>query len=170
MYDWENSETREGLYKGMAHGIENLAVDWVTGNVYWTDSDYKWIMVADKVIQKFTKKLARVSKIIFSHEFQKLLFGAKFENSFLAQILKTHFFAQIIKQLIFSGFQPLQRRLQSRRRSKRSSLRPRNSFNQTIHFLVDLQNNGRKNSSRRFNGGRNGRDKVQNYNFISDRS
>ena len=49
MYDWENSETREGLYKGMAHGIENLAVDWLTGNVYWTDSDYKWIMVADKV-------------------------------------------------------------------------------------------------------------------------
>ena len=51
MYDWENSETREGLYKGMAHGIENLAVDWVTGNVYWTDSDYKWIMVADKVLE-----------------------------------------------------------------------------------------------------------------------
>ncbi|CBY14574.1 unnamed protein product, partial [Oikopleura dioica] len=53
MYDWENSETREGLYKGMAHGIENLAVDWVTGNVYWTDSDYKWIMVADKDFNHF---------------------------------------------------------------------------------------------------------------------
>ena len=32
----------------MAHGIENLAVDYVTGNLYWTDSDYKWIMVANK--------------------------------------------------------------------------------------------------------------------------
>lgn len=55
MYDWEASETREGLYNGMAHGIENLAVDWVTGNVYWTDSDYKWIMVADKDFHNFNQ-------------------------------------------------------------------------------------------------------------------
>ena len=40
--------------KGMAHGIENLAVDYVTGNLYWTDSDYKWIMVSDMDCKHYT--------------------------------------------------------------------------------------------------------------------
>lgn len=47
-YDWEKNKTTSNLFQGMAHGIENLAVDYVTGNLYWTDSDYKWIMVANK--------------------------------------------------------------------------------------------------------------------------
>ena len=42
------NKTEPNLFKGMAHGIENLAVDYTTGNLYWTDSDYKWIMVADQ--------------------------------------------------------------------------------------------------------------------------
>lgn len=88
MYDWENSETREGLYKGMAHGIENLAVDWVTGNVYWTDSDYKWIMVADKVITNLQKNW-------LEFEFQKWFFGANFKNGFFARVLKIMFLREI---------------------------------------------------------------------------
>ena len=39
----------------MAHGIENLAVDYITGNLYWTDSDYKWIMVANKEFKHYTQ-------------------------------------------------------------------------------------------------------------------
>ena len=37
----------------MAHGIENIAVDWLTGNIYWTDSAYKWVVVADEKLQYF---------------------------------------------------------------------------------------------------------------------
>ena len=54
-YDWANNKTSPDLFKGMAHGIENLAVDYVTGNVYWTDSDYKWIMVSDPDCKHYTQ-------------------------------------------------------------------------------------------------------------------
>lgn len=35
-------------FEGMAHGIECIAYDWITGNLYWTDSEFKWVMAADK--------------------------------------------------------------------------------------------------------------------------
>ena len=60
-YDWEKNKTTSNLFQGMAHGIENLAVDYVTGNLYWTDSDYKWIMVANKAglqVVPLTNKIA----------------------------------------------------------------------------------------------------------------
>jgi hypothetical protein len=54
-FDWEKNKTENSLYKGMAYGIENLAVDWLTGNVYWTDSDQKWIMVANKDFTQYSQ-------------------------------------------------------------------------------------------------------------------
>ena len=54
-YDWVKNKTEPNLYDGMAHGIENLAVDYTTGNLYWTDSDYKWIMVTDKDCKHYTQ-------------------------------------------------------------------------------------------------------------------
>jgi len=32
--------------QGMGHGIENMAYDWVTGNLYMSDSTMKWILVS----------------------------------------------------------------------------------------------------------------------------
>ena len=96
MYDWEKSETREGLYKGMAHGIENLAVDWVTGNVYWTDSDYKWIMVADKVIQN-NKKYA-------VYTFSRILtISTQFTKPLTIQTVLLTVLRFILQSSIFSG-------------------------------------------------------------------
>lgn len=54
-FDWNTNKTENNLYQGMAHGIENLAVDYITGNLYWTDSDYKWIMVANKEFKHYTQ-------------------------------------------------------------------------------------------------------------------
>ena len=48
----------------MAHGIENLAVDYITGNLYWTDSDYKWIMVANK---EFRLNFSNSTILYFGH-------------------------------------------------------------------------------------------------------
>lgn len=36
------------FFEGMAHGIESMAYDWKTKNLYWTDSEFKWIMAAEK--------------------------------------------------------------------------------------------------------------------------
>ena len=96
MYDWEKSETREGLYKGMAHGIENLAVDWVTGNVYWTDSDYKWIMVADKVIQNIEKD------VVFIY-FRILTISTQFTKLLTIQTVHLTVLQFILQSSIFSG-------------------------------------------------------------------
>jgi len=41
-------------YEGMAHGIENMAYDWITGNLYWTDSEFQWIMATDPSFRFYT--------------------------------------------------------------------------------------------------------------------
>nr|CAB3263507.1 low-density lipoprotein receptor-related protein 6-like [Phallusia mammillata] len=40
--------------EGMAHGIENMAYDWLTGNLYWTDSEFKWVMAVDRTFSFYT--------------------------------------------------------------------------------------------------------------------
>jgi len=32
--------------EGMGHGVENIAYDWMTGNLYMSDSALKWILVS----------------------------------------------------------------------------------------------------------------------------
>lgn len=40
--------------EGIAHGIENLAYDYKTQNLYWTDSVFSWIMCAEHSFQYYT--------------------------------------------------------------------------------------------------------------------
>nr|XP_039271966.1 low-density lipoprotein receptor-related protein 6-like [Styela clava] len=47
VYDLKTKEHKK-VFQGMAWGIDSLSVDWVSGNVYWTDSNFKWIMVANR--------------------------------------------------------------------------------------------------------------------------
>nr|XP_018667559.1 low-density lipoprotein receptor-related protein 6-like isoform X2 [Ciona intestinalis] len=41
-------------YKGMAHGIESMAYDWKANNLYWTDSEFKWIMASDRTFRYYS--------------------------------------------------------------------------------------------------------------------
>jgi len=38
----------------MARGIQNMAYDLVTSNLYWTDWEFQWIMVSDKSFRFYT--------------------------------------------------------------------------------------------------------------------
>lgn len=42
-----NKGEERRYFEGITHGIENLAIDWKTDNLYWTDSTFKWIMAAE---------------------------------------------------------------------------------------------------------------------------
>ncbi|XP_072027600.1 low-density lipoprotein receptor-related protein 2-like [Amphiura filiformis] len=34
-------------FKGISYNIGGVAIDWMTGNVYWSDNNYNWIMILD---------------------------------------------------------------------------------------------------------------------------
>lgn len=38
----------------MGHGIENMAYDWITNNIYWTDSELNWIVAADASLKYYS--------------------------------------------------------------------------------------------------------------------
>ena len=33
------------MYQGTSDSVNGIAVDWMTGNVYWTDATYDWIVL-----------------------------------------------------------------------------------------------------------------------------
>ena len=35
------------LYRGTSASVGGIAIDWITGNVYWSDDNYNWIMMLD---------------------------------------------------------------------------------------------------------------------------
>ena len=39
--------------EGMGSGVEGIAYDWMTGNVYWTDSEQNWLMVSNAVFEHY---------------------------------------------------------------------------------------------------------------------
>uniref|UniRef100_H2Z7E8 Uncharacterized protein n=1 Tax=Ciona savignyi TaxID=51511 RepID=H2Z7E8_CIOSA len=51
------------LFQGLAFGIDGLSVDWITNNVYWTDTDTKWIMVGNEDISIYTHVVPIASKV-----------------------------------------------------------------------------------------------------------
>ena len=42
------------LFEGLSFGIDGIAVDWLTGNVYWIDIELLKIVVADPTLNYFT--------------------------------------------------------------------------------------------------------------------
>ena len=38
----------------MGHGVENLAHDPISKNLYWTDSELKWVMMTDPTFSYYT--------------------------------------------------------------------------------------------------------------------
>ena len=49
-----NENKTKKVMKGIAFEVENLAYDWSSGNLYWTDSVFNWIMVIDSTYQHYT--------------------------------------------------------------------------------------------------------------------
>jgi len=47
-------KSSEKKFEGMARGIQNMAYDLVTSNLYWTDWEFQWIMVSDKSFRFYT--------------------------------------------------------------------------------------------------------------------
>ncbi|XP_076811957.1 vitellogenin receptor-like [Clavelina lepadiformis] len=44
----------KSIFQGIAHGIESLAYDWVTENLYWIDVRFNWIVTSEKTFNYFT--------------------------------------------------------------------------------------------------------------------
>nr|XP_039264367.1 low-density lipoprotein receptor-related protein 2-like isoform X3 [Styela clava] len=52
---WSMTEKKgERYFEGMAHGVECIAYDWKTDNLYWTDSEFKWVMAAENTFNYYT--------------------------------------------------------------------------------------------------------------------
>nr|XP_026691269.1 low-density lipoprotein receptor-related protein 6-like isoform X3 [Ciona intestinalis] len=59
----KRDRTHKKLYQGLAYGIDSLSVDWVTNNVYWTDTDTKWIMMGNEDLSKIKHVVAIASNV-----------------------------------------------------------------------------------------------------------
>ena len=41
------------VFRGLSYGIDGIAVDWYTGNVYWTDTYIQRIIVAESNVEYY---------------------------------------------------------------------------------------------------------------------
>ena len=64
IYDMKTNEENNYL-QGIGHYVECVSYDWPTGNVYWVDSSFNWIMVADSTLKYYTPIL--LEKVMILH-------------------------------------------------------------------------------------------------------
>jgi len=86
--DLLTNETREYLH-GMGRGIESIAFDWKRGNLYWTDSTMKWIMVANEDFSHYTPVYRSINSDLFGialHVKSRRIFFSAYE-SMLSEII-----------------------------------------------------------------------------------
>lgn len=46
---YQYNVTLQRVYSGTSKEVNGLAVDWVSGSLYWTDALYNWITVANSL-------------------------------------------------------------------------------------------------------------------------
>ena len=49
-----DSNVTQQYFGGMAKDVEELAYDWKSGNLYWTDSERQLIMVVDSTLAHYS--------------------------------------------------------------------------------------------------------------------
>lgn len=64
-FGFGNFQTKERkiIFQGLAWGIDNICVDWISGNVYWTDTNYNWIMMANRNFSHYKNMISIKSQI-----------------------------------------------------------------------------------------------------------
>ncbi|XP_076825968.1 low-density lipoprotein receptor-related protein 2-like [Clavelina lepadiformis] len=78
------------FYRGMAHGIESMAYDWMTRNLYWTDSNFGWVMVSESSFRYYSPvyRAADPTHALAIHAKQRLLYFSTYKK-FNSKIIVT---------------------------------------------------------------------------------
>ncbi|CAK8675825.1 unnamed protein product [Clavelina lepadiformis] len=89
-------------HQGMAHGVEGMAYDWMSGNLYMADSELNWIIATESTFQYFTVvyKAEDPTYALALHGVKRRLFFSTFRSRG-SQIISTDL-AGKDKQVIFS--------------------------------------------------------------------
>ena len=80
------NRTHKRDFHGVSFGIDGIGVDWLTGNVYWTDSEQDWIMISDSSFQHYavlTRINSRVPSLIAIDPVNRYHYGFLFARTLI---------------------------------------------------------------------------------------